>query len=204
MLEPICETQPLHSVLECYDDEDRNNMSCALGENDNAELLPQTMYYNTEATYAREYTLPYQHKMHFSVAQSSMSNHYDLVSAYRTGSPDPRSNGNRPSSVSDLFHDGASAPAPSSESYGNQSCSPFQHTSMNMSPSSFTLSPSVSAECGRQRRSVASLHGELLHKKFLSVAQGTSLPEAQPADCGNVSMQETQQIINDIDNLIDQ
>uniref|UniRef100_H2YWB2 Uncharacterized protein n=1 Tax=Ciona savignyi TaxID=51511 RepID=H2YWB2_CIOSA len=115
-------------------------------------------------------------------------------------------------SASDLFHDGMYPAHVTSGAYYVASPASCHHGNSDYVMTSRVASPTTvqSQDAALKRRSTASLHGELLHRRFIAAAQnGSSRADnlhsrAQtPAECGEVSMEETQQIIDDIDQLID-
>nr|CAB3264696.1 putative protocadherin beta-18 [Phallusia mammillata] len=187
-LETIRETQPLHSVLSNQTDEQ-------IEESYLTEPSYSSNPYYSDSMYAHSYTMPYQHRMD---SRSLPHGHtYESAASYVP----TQSYVERQHSASDLFHDGHNTVAQT-----QQQQQPEYYPTY--APLNRCTSPSAKSDITK-RRSTASLHGELLHRRFLAVAQGSSRADdlhtrsMTPTQYGQVTMQETQQIIDDIDQLID-
>ncbi|CAK8673498.1 unnamed protein product [Clavelina lepadiformis] len=209
-LETICETQPLHSVLGSEDptqDEYDQNIDSSYQDSSatshvallnryDADCYPQVSTMVSSASY---------NQLHCQSPASS--DRMTPVPAPRLTPAEAGSRNNlltdKRHSVSDMFHDGVgitSNPATPSSYYPSSASNPT-------TPSHYGAYGlrSESPTNASKRRSTTSLHGELLHRRFLAAAQGA--PKSNPSPLshhyGEVSMEETQQIIDDIDQLID-
>ncbi|XP_002129128.2 protocadherin beta-18 [Ciona intestinalis] len=210
-LETISETQPLHSVLGSATDEQADEYI-----DETSHMVPYQSYYpgNSQS--------PTMHEQYYPATSYTVprGGSYPIHTSHDAASHIPYSQQryattNLSHSASDLFHDGMVGAyhlhvTPGS-SYGRTS--PCSRGNSDYVTTSRVASPVTvhSQDAALKRRSTTSLHGELLHRRFLAAAHHPTsraddvhvTSHTPTSQYGEVTMQETQQIIDDIDQLID-
>ena len=182
-LETISETQPLHSVLasnEQYLDVEHpdyydhlNNSQAILLNSSNAEYHPSNV------------DLSPSHYQSLDLQQNSFSQYKEQTTS--TSSANPQY------SVSEEFHDRYPVEV-------HTVASPPYQLSRNSSQCSGCAPRSSS-----KKKPFSSLHDNMIHNRYMTPGKKfTAVKESTlGSNCGKVSMEETQQIIDNIDRLID-